>query len=66
MAVTLRSTIESLQSILYEVETHSPYFFIEKLELRKGTGYSYMGETGDEDSFQVTFELYGYMPGEAK
>ena len=64
MAVTLNGTVESLQSILYEIENQSPYFFIDKLELRKDRGYVSDTESTDSDDLQVRIEFYGYMPSE--
>jgi hypothetical protein len=64
MAVTLKGTVASLQSILYEIENQSPYFFIEKLELRKDRGYVSDTDATDSDDLQVRIEFYGYMPRE--
>lgn len=66
MAVALKATIESVQSILYEIENQSPYFFIEKLELRKDRGYIAPVDSKDSNELQVRIEFYGYMPKEQR
>jgi len=66
MAITLKATVKSLQSILYEIESQSPYFFIEKLELRKDQGYVSDIDATDTDDLQVRIEFYGYMSSERK
>jgi hypothetical protein len=65
MAVALKAPIESLQSILYEIENQSPYFFIEKLELRRDRSFAQMADSEKESELQVRLEFYGYMPPEA-
>jgi hypothetical protein len=65
MAVALKAPIESLQSILYEIENQSPYFFIEKLELRRDRSFAQMANSEKESELQVRLEFYGYMPPEA-
>jgi hypothetical protein len=54
-----------LQSILYEIENQSPYFFIEKLELRRDRSFAQMADSEKESELQVRLEFYGYMPPEA-
>src|SRR5262245_46505211 len=45
MAVVLKASIDALQSILYEIENQSPYFFVEKLELRQERGFVRMEDS---------------------
>lgn len=67
MAVSFKAPIDSLQSILYEIENQSPYFFVEKLELRR-QDRGFMRRTTDpakKDELQVRLEFYGYMLSES-
>jgi hypothetical protein len=61
MAVVLKASIDALQSILYEVENQSPYFFVEKLELRQDRGFVRLEDSSDPTELQIRMEFYGYM-----
>jgi general secretion pathway protein M len=66
MSISLRATIESLQPILYAIETNSPYLFIENLEARSNRGIMGAGLPESEESheLEIRFEVYGYMPSD--
>jgi hypothetical protein len=65
MAVAFKASIDSLQSILYEIENQSPYFFVEKLELRRDRGFvQRVTDTAKENELQIRLEFYGYMLSE--
>jgi hypothetical protein len=61
MAATLKASIEALQSILYEIENQSPYFFVEKLELRRDRAFVRTPDPVKENDLQIRLEFYGYM-----
>jgi hypothetical protein len=63
MAVSFKATTESLQAILYELETQTPYLFVQKLELRKGRNLVNASALAlqDADDLKVQLETYGYM-----
>lgn len=61
VAIAFSSTINSLQSILYEVETQTPYLFVEKLELRKSRNLANASVVDDAGELKVRLEAYGYM-----
>jgi hypothetical protein len=65
MAVALKASIDSLQTILYEIENQSPYFFVEKLELRRDRGFVRTTDPAKENELQIRLEFYGYMLSES-
>ena len=61
LAVTLTSSVESLQKIVYMIEDESPYLFIENLELQSNRGMMEVSEEQGSPDLQVHFEVFGYM-----
>jgi len=61
VAISFTATTESLQAILYEIETQTPYLFVEKLELRKNRTLRNASSFQNEDELKVRLEVYGYM-----
>jgi len=61
VAIAFASTIDSLRAILYEIETQTPYLFVEKLELRKNRSLINASTLDGADELKVTLEVYGYM-----
>jgi general secretion pathway protein M len=62
VAVAFTATTESLRSILYEIETQTPYLFVEKLELRKDRNFvANASASQNADELRVRLEIYGYM-----
>ncbi len=54
--VRMRSNIEALAAILYELETGEPTLFIDNLSLRKRNGRRIK-----KGSLSISFDLYGYQ-----
>lgn len=61
LAVTLTSSVKSLQKIVYMIEDESPYLFIENLELQSNRGMMEVSEEQGSPDLQVHFEVFGYM-----
>lgn len=67
--VAMRGDIEALQKALYDFETASPYFFVDKLNiqasrwsLREARGRT-TRQRGDPAELQVRFDVYAFMRG---
>ena len=61
LSVSFTTTTEALQAILYEIETQTPYLFVEQLEVRKGRNLVNASSFQQNDELKVRLEVYGYM-----
>jgi len=66
MVVNFKATTESLQAIIYEIETQAPYLFVDKLELRNNRAITSRTINENPDELQVRLEIFGYMPSDAQ
>ena len=66
IAVTLTSTIEPLEKIIYTIETQNPYLFIENLVIQTNQGFTEASDDEQARNLQVHFDVYGYMPIQKK
>jgi general secretion pathway protein M len=66
IAITLSTTIASLQQILYAIEGQSPYLFIEDIEVTADQAIAEDSQSPENRNLQVHLEVFGYMPGQAR
>jgi hypothetical protein len=58
--VVLNTNLDSLMTILYDIEYQTPYLFVDGLDIRRNAGVMASASEGS-DTLQVQFEIYGYM-----
>jgi general secretion pathway protein M len=61
VTISFTSAIDSLRSIIYEIETQAPYLFVKKLELRRNRSLINASTLDDADELKITLEAFGYM-----
>lgn len=56
----LRGPLPAVQKTLYELETATPYLFVDKLLLRSSVGRDFRSAPGAEPDVLVQFDLYAF------
>jgi general secretion pathway protein M len=58
-------TLAALQRVLYELESGSPYLFVDNLVVRPAVNPRAGGQADPDGLLEVSFDIYGYIRGNA-
>jgi general secretion pathway protein M len=58
-------SLAALQRVLYDLESGSPYLFVDNLDVRPATNPRASGQSEGDGPLDVSFDIYGYLRGNA-
>jgi hypothetical protein len=60
--VQLTANVFALRKLLHAIENHTPFLFIDNLQVRTQVAPNHRASPGEEPQMYVQFEASGYAP----